>query len=426
MNNFTNLTDFLNFVENQKRFEEKKDLSKMQALCKVFDHPEDGFKSIHVTGTNGKGSVVSYLSSIYQAYGLKVATFTSPYITRFNERIAINNEPISDEDILKYGNYILSKYPVLDLMNIAYPSFFEFITLIAFLYFKDQKVDLGIIEVGIGGRLDSTNVIDSIASVVTNVSYDHMNVLGDTLEEILDNKLGILTKNTKLIVGLKDFKLIDYAANYAKKMESKIYTPLLGAFEIKKSDIFSAQFLSKDFGLVEIQLPGIHQIENCLVALTTFKETKKEIFGELAIKDEIAIAAVKETTWPGRLEVMSKEPLIIIDGGHNIDGVTRVCEFVGQQNYSKKRCIFACSDNKEKEKMIKQISKHFDQIIITSFTYKRHSSASELFEYLEHPNKILMEDIDEIIKFVKEEPYDLNLFLGSLYFVSEIRPKLKA
>ena len=132
MNNFTNLTDFLNFVENQKRFEEKRDLSKMQALCKVFDHPEDGFKSIHVTGTNGKGSVVSYLSSIYQAYGLKVATFTSPYITKFNERISINNEPIRDEDILKYGNYILSKYPVLDLMNIAYPSFFEFITLIAF------------------------------------------------------------------------------------------------------------------------------------------------------------------------------------------------------------------------------------------------------------------------------------------------------
>ena len=110
MNNYTNITDFLNFVENQKRFEEKKDLSKMQALCKIFDHPEDGFKSIHVTGTNGKGSVVSYLSSIYQAYGLKVATFTSPYITKFNERIAINNIPISDENILKYGKKFKNSY----------------------------------------------------------------------------------------------------------------------------------------------------------------------------------------------------------------------------------------------------------------------------------------------------------------------------
>ena len=173
-------------------------------------------------------------------------------------------------------------------------------------------------------------------------------------------------------------------------------------------------------------MPGIHQIENCIVALTTFKETKYEIFESLAIKDDKAIAAVKSTKWPGRLEIMSKDPLIVIDGGHNIDGVTRVCEFVGQQNYHKKRCIFACSDNKEKEKMIKQISKHFDQIIITSFAYKRHSSAEELFNYLNHPNKILMSDIDEIIKLVKSEPYDLNLFLGSLYFVSEIRPKLKA
>ena len=161
------------------------------------------------------------------------------------------------------------------------------------------------------------------------------------------------------------------------------------------------------------------------IALKTFLETK-DILGIETINIDLIRQGLENAKWPGRLEIVSNNPLIVLDGGHNIDGVSRVCEFVNTLKYPKKRCIFACSDNKEKEKMIKQISSVFDEIIITSFTYKRHSSAQELFDYLEHPNKILMEDIDEIIKYVYKNPFEFNLFLGSLYFVSELRPKLKA
>lgn len=425
MNRFNNVSDLLNFIENQRRIDPKVNLDRMFGFCEVFGNPQNTFKSIHVTGTNGKGSVVSYLRSIFMEHGLNVATFTSPYITKFNERISYNNCPISDNDLLEIGNSIIEKYETFNLLNLGTPSFFEFVTLIGFIYFSKIKIDIAIIEVGIGGTLDSTNVINSIASVITNVNFDHMNILGDTLEEILNNKLGILKKNTKLIVGLKDENLISLSKTKAKEMSSKIYTPLLEAFEIKKCDIFSSRFLKKGLGELEIFLPGIHQIENCLVALTTFLETKEE-FGIKDTNYNLIKNALSKTRWPGRLEVISEKPLVVLDGGHNIDGVTRVCEFVKQLNYSTKRCIFACSDNKEKEKMIKQIAPVFDEIIITSFTYKRHSSAQELFDYLDHPNKILIESIDEIIKYVYKEPYEFNLFLGSLYFVSEIRPKLKA
>ena len=422
MNKFEDMTSFLTFVESQKRFHEKVGLDKMRTFCKVLGNPQNKFQSIHVTGTNGKGSTVAYLRDMFMSQGLTVGTFTSPYITRFNERICINGIQIEDEDVLKYANIILAKYDEFLSLTNELPSFFEFITLLCFLYFAEKPLDIAIIEVGIGGLLDSTNVITSLASVISNVNYDHMNVLGNTLEEILQNKLGILKPNTNLIVGLKNEKLLTIAKSKAKELNSKFYAPLLEAVEIKETGFLSTRFISNAYGEVKLQLAGIHQIENALVALKTFDVVAPLIIDNVDLQK--AINAIEHTKWPGRLEVMSEDPLIVIDGGHNIDGVSRICEFVSKQNVGKKRVIFACSDNKEKEKMIKQIEQYFDQIIITSFTYKRHSAASELYEYCSSNNKILMDDIDEIIDFVRKEPYDLNLFLGSLYFVSEIRPKL--
>ena len=327
MNKFNNISELLNFIENQRRIDPKINLDKMRGFCNVLGNPEKTFKSIHVTGTNGKGSVVSYLQSIFMEHGLNVATFTSPYITKFNERIAYNKQPISDKDLLEIGNYILSKYEIFNSLKLGTPSFFEFVTLIGFIYFSKLKLDIAIIEVGIGGKLDSTNVIDSCAAVITNINYDHMNILGNTLEEILDNKLGILKPNTKLIVGLKDKNLINIAKENANNLSSEFYSPLLKAVEIKKCDILSSRFIVEDLGEFEIFLPGIHQIENCLVAITTFLVTK-DLFNINYLDLNKIKLALKNTRWPGRLEVISNDPLIVLDGGHNIDGVTRVCEFI--------------------------------------------------------------------------------------------------
>lgn len=425
MNKFTTIQEFLSFVESQKRFNTKRNLDNMLSYCKILGNPQNKFKAIHVTGTNGKGSVVSYLKNIFLEFGYTVGTFTSPYITKFNERICFNHEMIPDEEVLYFGNLIYNKYPEFLEATNETPSFFEFITLLCFLYFEKIHPDITIIEVGIGGLLDSTNVINSIATTITSVSYDHMNVLGNTLEEILINKLGIMKPNIPMIVGLKNEDLLSICDVESSKINSPLYKPLLGAFEIKKCDLESTQILSEAFGEFEIKLPGIHQIENAIVAIQTFIVAYNALNENKGIDYNKIKKGLLNTTWPGRLEVVSQKPLIVLDGGHNEDGINRVCEFVKTLKYQTKRCIFACSDNKEKEKMLALLEPHFDQIIITSFTYKRHSSASELFNYVNHTNKLLMEDIDQIIKYVYDEPYELNLFLGSLYFVSEIRPKLK-
>ena len=423
MNKFNDLDSFINFVEAQRKFSEKKSLDNMWTFCSILGNPQNKFKSVHVAGTNGKGSVVAYLRDMAMAKGLKVGTFTSPYIVNFNERIAINRISISDYDILELANEVYRHYPEFELATGVTPSFFEFITLMGFLYFAKMEVDLAIIEVGIGGLLDSTNVIMPIACAITNIGYDHMNILGNSLAEILTNKMGIAKLKVPMVVGLKDENLIELAKTLAHKKEVSLYTPLLEAFEVQNCDLLSTEFTTKDFGHVKLAMYGFHQIENAIVALKTFELVSNQLFGSFDL--ESAKEAISKTFWPGRLEVMSRDPLIVIDGGHNTDGVERICEFMHLQHVGKKRVIFACSDNKEKEKMIKQIEKEFDEIIITSFSYKRHSSAQELFEYLHHPNKLLMNDLNEIINYVRNNPYDINLFLGSLYFVSEIRPMLK-
>lgn len=419
MNRFNNVNDLIVFIESQRRLEKQKDLSEMYAFCEILGNPQNDLKCIHVTGTNGKGSVVQYLKDLFINHNFDVATFTSPYIVKFNERICHNNNYISDKDLLKYGNMIIDKYDEFMDKVSRTPSFFEFITLLAFLYFKSLHVDLAIIEVGIGGLIDSTNVINSLAQVIVNVSYDHMNILGNTLPEILIQKLGITRCNTPLITGIKDEGLLKVINDYIVNKGIDLYPALFREFEIKKCDLESTQFILEPFGLIELKLLGYHQIENAVVALTTFEVVMNKF--NLPIDNEKVKKAMLDTTWPARLEVLNNSPYIIIDGAHNEDGIRRICDFFKDIKVSK-QCIFACSDNKEKEKMIYELEEVFEKIIITEFTYKRHTDAKLLFENINQEHKLLITDINEAIDYVFDKPQEVNLFVGSLYFTSEIRP----
>lgn len=417
---FNNYSSCVTWIESQKRFSPKVSLDNMKYFCSLLGNPEHKFTSIHVTGTNGKGSVVSYIKNILIDASLNIGTFTSPYITKFNERISFNNEMISDEEVVKLAEKVYDIYELIDEEH-PKPSFFEFTTLMSFVYFSEKEdLDLAIIEVGIGGLLDSTNVITPIASVITNVAYDHMNVLGNTLGEILTNKMGIIKNNIPSIIGIKDAELIKQATDYTEKLNSNLTLPLLNQVTINKADIFGSTFSYKGYENLQISLMGYHQVENAIIALETIEAIQK--------KYPITLNNIKNglqnTKWLGRLEILSNEPLIIVDGAHNIDGITRTTDFIKDLEYQTKRCIFACSDDKEKEKMISYLEPHFDEIIITSYTYKRHSDASELFNFSNHQNKILKLNIDEIIENVFNNPFELNLFIGSLYFVSEVRPKI--
>lgn len=418
---FTNIDECISFIEKQNR-KSVKDLTLMKKLCEAYGNPEKGITYVHVAGTNGKGSVVAYLREILCEAGYNVGSFTSPYIVKFNERITYNKEFISDELVLKYANEIISKYDYLDSLNIEHPSFFSFITLMCFMYFRDIKPDVAIMEVGIGGLKDDTNVINPILSIVSNVSYDHMNILGDTIQEIALNKLGIVKDNVPLVT-IENDEIKEEIEQVCEKHHSNYTIVRRSNITNIISNIGSTYFDYLDSNNenyhVMLNMSGIYQTENASIVIEACNYLKKYF----TISKDTILSGLKNTFWPGRLEVIRKNPYIIIDGAHNIDGITRLHEFIKKLNNYKITLVLAISANKEKAKMIAEIENDVDRIIFTKFNYSRSEEANTLFLFSKHPKKELVDDYTLLIK----EAYENNdtnviwIFSGSLYFVSEIR-----
>ncbi len=421
MNYFVDAKSFIEWVQSQKRFSKKTNLDNMKYFCKLLCNPESSFKAIHVTGTNGKGSTVAMLTSVLMAKGYNVGTFTSPYIECFNERIAFNTKPIDDDDLLKMANRVIEIYPILEENNFPKPTFFEFITLCAFCYFKSlNNLDYAVIEVGMGGRLDSTNVITPIVSIITNVALDHMQILGNTKEAILIEKLGIVKDNIPVVCGLKEENLKMIATNVANIHNSQIVFPKYSEVKNVKCDLSDTCFTyqGQDY---QLSLLGFHQVENALLVIETFNLLKDNL--KLSIQD--LHNGLKNTKWVGRLEKINDDPVIYIDGGHNIDGISRITEFVKSLNIPNVRAVISISHDKELLPMIKMVDETFDEIIFTSYTYARSAKAEDLYNLSSSKNKKCIENLDVAVKYVLTNKKPITIFLGSLYLASEIRNKLK-
>lgn len=416
---FTDVKEAINFIETRKRFREKTSLENMYKLCALFDNPQNELKYIHVTGTNGKGSTSLFLTNILMEAGLNVGTYVSPYVTCFNERIEYNKEYIPDQELLELTNLIMSKQKFFDNDNIFEPSFFEFCTLICFLYFQKKKPDIIVLEVGMGGLLDSTNIIIPLASVITNVKMDHMKTLGNTVEEICMNKLGIVKKEKPL------FTIYDERLHHLIKSKTEQTNSEL--IEVNRDDIKNIQ-LSLNNTIFDYQnlhiilkLLGKYQTENAAIAVEVSKYlNNNKIF---RITDDNIIKGLEKTLWPGRLEVVSSNPTIILDGAHNIDGILRLKEFLQTLKKDYKILIcFAVSSDKEKNIMIQEIEDIADEIIFTKFMYKRSDDANYLYSISNHPRKKVVEDVDSLYQLIVNDKR-LVVCCGSLYFVSELRKK---
>lgn len=418
---FTNIKDCVTFIETSQR-KSTKSLEHMRQLVQAYGNPQLDLKFIHVAGTNGKGSIVSYLKEIFYDANYSVGTFTSPYIECFNERISYNKKNIPDELIIKYTNLIISKYDYLEEHGIEHPSFFEILTLMCFMYFKDMNIDIAIIETGIGGLLDSTNIITPLLSIISNVSYDHMSILGDTLEEIAINKLGIVKENIPLVT-ISNPKLNDLFIETCAKLNSKLV--LVNKEDIKNVDvkIGATKFDYLNYKNINIKMSGLYQTENASIAIEA-ANLLKEYY---SLSDENILNGLKNTFWLGRLEVVQENPYIILDGAHNIDGIQRLHEFIKtiKKDFNKIILVLAISSNKETRKMINEIESDVDRIIFTSFTYKRSEDYLILYNYSNHPNKEYNNDILSIISQSKnnKDNNTIWIFSGSLYFVSELRKK---
>lgn len=317
-----NYSEALEYIHSVEWLGSRPGLSRTEELLEKLGNPEKGMKFVHVAGTNGKGSTCSMCESVLRAAGYKVGLYTSPYIVRFNERMCINGEPISDSELAELVEIIK---PIADNMSDK-PTEFEIITALAFLYYKRHACDIVVLEVGMGGRLDSTNVIDSpVASVITGVAIDHVSVLGSTVAEIAKEKAGIIKQNRPVIYGGRDDVAFEVIRRKAKDCKSEIVRTQVGAISVKAMSVEGTVFDYGELKDVKLSLCGSYQPENAITVIETVRVLNREGF---EISESALREGLKRAKWRARFELLGKEPTVIFDGSHNMQGVKAAAESI--------------------------------------------------------------------------------------------------
>ena len=317
-----NYSEALEYIHSVEWLGSRPGLSRTEELLEKLGNPEKGMKFVHVAGTNGKGSTCSMCESVLRASGYKVGLYTSPYIMRFNERMCINGEPISDSELAELVEIIK---PIADNMSDK-PTEFEIITALAFLYYKRHACDIVVLEVGMGGRLDSTNVVDSpVASVITGVAIDHVSVLGSTVAEIAKEKAGIIKQNRPVIYGGRDDVAFEVIRGKAKDCKSEIVRTEVGAISVKAMSVEGTVFDYGELKDVKLSLCGSYQPENAITVIETVRVLNREGF---EISESALREGLKRAKWRARFELLGKEPTVIFDGSHNMQGVKAAAESI--------------------------------------------------------------------------------------------------
>ena len=317
----------LPMYQRQGKIAFKKDLTNILAFCNVLKHPEHKFKSIHVGGTNGKGSTSHIISSILQEAGYKVGLYTSPHLKNFTERIRINGKEVSQPFVVDF----ISKHK--NFLEKQQLSFFEMTVGMAFDYFASESVDIAIIEVGLGGRLDSTNIINPEVSVITNIGYDHMQFLGETLKAIASEKAGIIKNNTPVVIGEKQDEVMDVFLEKASEMNAKIY--------------FSSDIKHN----YKTDLLGSYQDRNIKTALKSLEVLKGFIILETHIRQGL-LNVVKNTNFKGRWQILQEKPKVICDTAHNKEGLQIVLHQLGNQSFKNLHIVLGVVNDKKLEELL--------------------------------------------------------------------------
>lgn len=425
----------LDFIHGRHKFVKYPTLKRMRRFAKLLGDPQEKLQMIHITGTNGKGSVTAYLRDLLMGQGYDVGTFTSPFIEKFNERISMNKEMVSDETIVALVQEIL---PVVDKLDQEYaddgggPTEFEVLTAMMFLYFSKHRPDLLIVEVGIGGTYDSTNIITPLVSVITSVGMDHMQLLGNTLTEIAENKAGIIKSGIPVVCGNLPQDAQSVIKDKSQAMGSESY--LLDRdflVRIKRphnfwGETFDYQFQEHVLKNVQIQMIGGYQVENAAVSLTAFFVLMARYFH--GSRSDQLKKYLKKTQWPGRFEKVNEEPLIVLDGAHNLPAIKGVCQTISRKfSQQKVYVLLAILKDKQFNEMIAQLEQLPNvTVVLTSFSAPRATFAQDELnsEWSEVP---MLEEWDEALVTLvnKMDADDMLLITGSLYFVSEVRRYFK-
>ena len=408
-----NYTETLNFIHSFKGNGRRPQLERMRWLLKQAGNPQTHFPTVHIVGTNGKGSTTSYLQNILTKSGYQVGTFTSPYITRFNERISINGTEIPDKDLIS----LVAKAQVLldDLEEhtaFERPTEFELVTLLMFLYFDLKQVDMAIIEAGIGGRLDSTNVLSPELVICTSIGFDHTETLGDSLLDIANHKAGVMRKNTPILLG----RVSAEVEHFFNQKSHDLQAPLAiidREIQLLPKDNQTIQISYDHWESPNLKLPmlGQHQENNAGLAVTAAL-LLAQTFPK--ITDKSTQEGIEETHWPGRSEWIGNN--IYLDGAHNPQGIASLKQVL-KDNFANRRVhiLFAGLRRKPLADLLEEL-KDYD-ITVTSF---------DLFEALplnDYPKdfKRVADYRDWLAQAESANSDDLFVVTGSLYFISEVR-----
>lgn len=427
--NWTNFTDLLNVGAFTK---EKKDLKRMRCLMKILGDPQDSLKFIHIAGSNGKGSVSLLLKNILLKSGYNVGFFTSPHIRDVNERFAFNNQMILDEELRRY----------IDILNKAVlkmpekPGLFEIITAIGFLYFKDKGAEIVVLETGLGGRLDATNIIkaeNTIISIITSISLEHSEILGNSLREIAFEKAGIIKENVPLISIIKEKEVSDVLIEKSKDKNVRFYKALSSDTELIEAYIDGQIINYKELKNLYLSLVGKHQRENLSIVLKAVICLKD--LGYI-IEESSIRSALKNSYWPGRLELLSNNPLFIIDGAHNPSGIFSMLSSLNEIFPEKKyRFIIGLMKEKDYKKILDLLIPYSEQIILEKpYEGERSMDTEVLSNYIKDKNKDIIIKSFNMVSSAIEYLYEhsdsksINIICGSLYQISsskDVLDKLK-
>lgn len=405
-------------------------LERTYRILEILNNPQNDYKTVHIAGTNGKGSTTSIITSLLMGEGYRVGMYTSPYLEEFEERIQINRVNIPQKTLGLLMDKIKNAVDLVVSEGFSHPTEFEIITCLMFLYFSMEKVDYAVIEVGLGGRLDSTNVIIPVVSIITSISFDHTNILGNTLSEIAGEKAGIIKERIPVICYPQQEEALNVIKNKAFDMTSTLIVVDVTNGRLNKiindKKYYQQVTVNLDGDIFDVNFPllGEHQINNLMLALKAFKLIS-EIEGIKMNKNNIkkAIASVK---WIGRLEVMNTNPLVVIDGAHNLQGIKALKDNVEKYfKYENIYLLLGILADKDVQKMIQIITPNVKKV----YALTPHSDRAELCEDLKkeilkyNKNCDAYESYEEAFNLALKDASqnDIILISGSLYMVGDMR-----
>ena len=397
-------------------------LDRMDHALALFDHPEKKYASFHIAGTNGKGSTAAMLHRILSAAGYRTALYTSPHLVSFPERIRIGDTEITADEVVALADEIWDRTAAADISL----TFFEFVTVMAFVHFARQAIDVAVVEVGLGGRLDATNLVRPVVSVITTISKDHEAYLGSDLVSIAREKGGIIKRGIPVVCGMLPREAAAAIAEIAVASESPFYIlernfisslKIGGTFDYKGENWCIQDLL--------VRLWGNHQRRNAAIAVAALEVARRDF-----PVDESAVRwGLKTVVWPGRLEVMLQRPMVILDGAHNGEGVRVLVDEMGRlRGRGQVKMLFAAMADKDWRLMLDSLSATVDEIVLTRVSVERSADPRQLATHLGGgiPQRVVDDSRAGLgLLLESARPDDVILVAGSLYLLGEVRPMLE-